>query len=344
MLPVTLPDWGRLRVFFHVHRAGSVTAAAAELHVTQSAVSQSLAKLEEELGAQLFVRRHRRLVPTPAAARLQGIVAPFVDALEGSLREIHRDRHELHGVLRLGAPVELGAHRLPPVLAAFRRANPGVSFELSLGHSSEVLPRLHEGRLDLALVDVFEGPFGGARPAGRTPVGPSRAQPLPGAMSGLEVVEVMEEQLVLVAACTYDAEVLQGSRAFVRLAEASFVEYQPAAPAVRGWFRHHFGRVPPRLDLALVVESVQAVITAVRHGMGLGVVPSHTVAGELRAGALVVVGTRRRAIVNRVSLVRVLDKVPSRAEKAFVRFLERWPSRPADRGEPSATRGSPRGS
>jgi LysR family transcriptional regulator, transcriptional activator of the cysJI operon len=304
-----LPDFNRLRVFFHVHRAGGASGAAAELHVTQSAVSQSLAKLEQELGAQLFVRRHRRLVPTAAGARLFAIVAPFVEALDGGLAEIHRTQHELSGVLRLGAPVELGAHRLPPVLAAFRHANPGVSFELMLGHPSEVLPRLDEGRLDLAFIDVFE-----AAPPART--------------AGLEVVEVMEEPLVLVAAREYEARTLEGSRALGRLAQASFVAYQPAAPAVRGWFRHHFDRVPPRLDIALVVESVQAVIAAVRHGMGLGVVPSHTVAAELAAGTLVVVGTRRRAIVSRVSLVRVLDKVPSRAEKAFVRLLEGWPASP----------------
>jgi LysR family transcriptional regulator, transcriptional activator of the cysJI operon len=318
MLPSSLPDWGRLRVFFHVHRAGSATAAAAELHVTQSAVSQSLTKLEQELGAQLFVRRHRRLVPTPAARRLYAIVSPFVAALEGGVREIHRAQHGLAGTLRLGAPVELGAHRLPPVMAAFRVAHPGAAFELSLGPASEVLPRLYEGGLDLALVDVFEAPFGAAGSAERA----SSAR-----MAGLEVVEVMEEQLVLVAACAYEARVLAGSRAFGRLAEASFVEYQPSAPAVRGWFRHAFGRVPPRLHLALVVESVQAVITAVRHGMGLGLVPSHTVAAELEAGTLVVVATRKRPVVNRVSLVRVLDRVPSRLEKAFVRFLERWTAR-----------------
>lgn len=51
MLSTHAPDWGRLRVFFHVHRTGSVTAAAGELHVTQSAVSQSLARLEDELKA-----------------------------------------------------------------------------------------------------------------------------------------------------------------------------------------------------------------------------------------------------------------------------------------------------
>lgn len=313
-LPGPLPDWGRLRVFFHVQRAGSVTAAAAELHVTQSAVSQSLAKLEQELGAQLFVRRHRRLVPTPAATRLHAIVSPFVAALDEGLPAIHQAQHELRGVLRLGAPAELGAHRLPPALAAFRRQNPGVSFELVLGPPSELLPRLDEGRLELAFVDVFEppSPRGGA--------GPSAP------MAGLEVVEVMEEPLVLVGERDYEAARLQGSRALRRLAEASFVDYQASAPAVRGWFGHHFGRIPARLDIALVVESVQAVLTAVRHGMGLGVVPSHTVAAELEAGTLVAIGTRRRAIVSRVSLVRVLDKVPSRAEKAFVRFLDRWPA------------------
>jgi DNA-binding transcriptional LysR family regulator len=249
------------------------------------------------------MRRPRRLVPTPAATRLLGIVGPFVRALHGGVAEIHRAQHELAGVLRLGAPTEFGAHRLPPVMAGFARAHPGVSFELTLGHPSQLLPQLEDGRLDLAFVDVFDA------------AGPSSPK------AGLEVVEVMEEQLVLIAAQTYEAEHLQGNRTLQRLAAASFVAYEPAAPAVRGWFRHHFGRVPPRFEVALAVESVQAVIAAVRHGMGLGVVPSHTVAAELVAGLLVAITTRRRAIVSRVSLVRVLDKVPSQVEKAFVRAL-----------------------
>ncbi|MCX4241683.1 LysR family transcriptional regulator [Paraliomyxa miuraensis] len=300
-----LPDWNRLRVLFHVVRSGSVSAAARELHVTQSAVSQSLAKLEAEVGAQLFVRRPRRLVPTPAGTRLFGVVAPFVEALEGGVEEIHRAHHELSGVVRLGAPVEFGTHRLPPLLAAFRHEHPGIRFELTLGHPSLLLPRLDEGRLELAFVDVFDAP--GSRPS----------------TAGLEVVEVLEERLVLVGSRAYEAEHLAGSRAQRRLEAASFVAYQPAAPEIRGWFRHHFDRVPARLEIALAVESVQAVIEAVRLGMGLGVVPSHTVSADLDTGALVAITTRRRAIRSRVTLVRLLDKVPSRAEKAFVRALGR---------------------
>ncbi|MFY0532236.1 LysR family transcriptional regulator [Nannocystis pusilla] len=103
-----LPDFNRLRVFFHVHEARSVSAAAEALHVTQSAVSQSLAKLEDELKAQLFVRRHRAVVPTAAGEALFAVVAPFVAGLQERVGQIHRARHELAGTLQIGAPVEFG--------------------------------------------------------------------------------------------------------------------------------------------------------------------------------------------------------------------------------------------
>jgi DNA-binding transcriptional LysR family regulator len=299
-----LPDFNRLRVFFHVHQARSVSAAAAALHVTQSAVSQSLAKLEDELGAQLFIRRHRAIVPTAAAEALFAVVEPFVAALHGGIEQIRQSRHALTGTLRLGAPVEFGSHRLPAALAAFSRAHPGVGFTLRLGHPSELVPLLEEGRLDLGFVDLFDAP----RPAATR-------------LAGLEVIEVMDEALVLVAAPEHEREHLQGARSFARLATARFVDYHPTAPAVRGWFRHHFERVPPRIDLALAVESVQAVIRAVEQGMGLGLVPAHTVAAALAADRLVTISTRRRPLSNRVSLVRMLERVPNRLEKEFVGFV-----------------------
>jgi DNA-binding transcriptional LysR family regulator len=299
-----LPDFNRLRVFFHVHQAGSVSAAAAALHVTQSAVSQSLARLEEEVRAQLFVRRHRALAPTAAGEALYSVVAPFVASLQAGVVQIHRARQELVGTLRLGAPVEFGAHRLPEVLAGFARVHPGVRFTLELGHPSEIVPMLEEGRLDLGFVDVFEA----RRPAA------SR-------LAGLEIEEAIDEVLVLVGSAAHEREQLDGSRAFGKLSAARFVDYHPGAPAVRSWFRHHFGRTPPRIDVALAVESVQAVIAAVEHGLGFGLVPAHTVERALAAGRLVAVTTRRRSLTNRISLARVPERVPSRLEQAFAGFV-----------------------
>lgn len=292
------PDFNRLRLFFHVYEARSVSGGAAALHVTQSAASQGLAKLEEELGAQLFVRRHRAVVPTAAGDALHGVVAPFVAALQTGLAEIQRARHELAGTLRVGAPVEFGVHRLPDLLASFGRAHPGVRFVLKLGHPAEVVPLLDEGRLDLAFADAFE-----AR-----------------RLAGFEVTPVMEEALVLVGAARLEREVLDGSRAFARLAGAPYVDYAAGAPAVRSWFRHHFKTVPPRIEVMLAVESVQAVLAAALRGMGFGVVPEHAAARELAAGRLVTIATRKRALGNRVSLVRAPGRVPNRLERAFVAF------------------------
>ncbi len=307
-----LPDFNRLRVFFHVHQARSVSAAAGALHVTQSAVSQSLAKLEDELGAQLFVRRHRAIVPTAAAEALFAVVEPFMAALHGGIAQIRHSRHALAGTLGIGAPVEFGARRLTEALAGFSRLHPGVGFTLRLGHPSELVPLLAEGRLDLGFIDLFDAP----RPAAVR-------------LAGLEVIEVMDEALVLVGAPQFEREHLDGGRSFAKLAACRFVDYHPGAPAVRGWFEHHFERVPPRIELALAVESVQAVIRAVELGMGLGLVPAHTVADALAAGRLVTITTRRRALGNRVSLVRMLDRVPSRLEQAFVSFVIAALGRPA---------------
>ena len=74
-------DWNRLQVFAFVYRTGSILLAAKELHLTRSAVSQQLSKLEKELGAKLFERAHRKVRPTNAASRLYEIVHPFDSSL-----------------------------------------------------------------------------------------------------------------------------------------------------------------------------------------------------------------------------------------------------------------------
>lgn len=296
-----LPDLNRLKVFLHVHETGSAREAAGLIGVTQSAVSQSLAKLEAELGVALFVRQHRRLVRTAEGSRLYGVVAPFLEALSNTLPDLERSSGELVGTLRVGAPVELGAARLPRVFAAFRTEHPAVSFSLRLGHPSVLVPELADGGLDLAFVDEFDAP---ARRAGGI-----------GAHGGLD------ERLVLAGSPQVVAAVLEGKDRFARLQRADFVTYHSRGPSVASWFQHHFQRVPGRLRRAVVVESVQAVVASLQAGLGLGVVPEDAVSAAVRRGELEVVRTRKRPLLNRISLLRLLDKRPSALEKTFLAML-----------------------
>jgi len=100
-------DLNRLKAFHAIYRLGSVSEAARRLYVTQSAASQSLARLEKELGAALFSRAGKKLVPFPSAHALFSLCDPFLQSLEQGLAGLEKRRLSPAGVLRIGAPVKI---------------------------------------------------------------------------------------------------------------------------------------------------------------------------------------------------------------------------------------------
>lgn len=150
-----LQNLDRLKVFYHVYGQNSIVEAASRLHVSQSAVSQAMQKLEKEVGSPLFVRLHKKLTPTAAGERLFRIVQPFMVELEGYLKTLERAKDQPMGELRIGAPPEFGKAHLPAIVAGFRQQFPAVTFSLKLGTPEILLPALTKGELDFGLVDTF---------------------------------------------------------------------------------------------------------------------------------------------------------------------------------------------
>jgi DNA-binding transcriptional LysR family regulator len=148
---------GRLRVLTEVVRCGSFSAAAEALSYTQSAVSQSIARLESETGATLLVRDRRGIRPTAAGATLvdhaQTILAQ-VQAAEDELAAVLGVRS---GRLRVASFPSAGATLMPEALATFRNGHPDVSLTLVEGEPEDIAPRLRSGELDLALLFAFPG-------------------------------------------------------------------------------------------------------------------------------------------------------------------------------------------
>ena len=117
----TRQNWESLRVFAACAERGSFTAAADELGLTQAAVSQRIAQLEERLGVALFVRRPR-LRLTKAGARLAPRIALGFTAIERALMELSSPR-----LLSLTTTVTFATLWLLPRLPQFRRHDPGVT-------------------------------------------------------------------------------------------------------------------------------------------------------------------------------------------------------------------------
>lgn len=150
-----LQNLDRLKVFYHVFSQRSVLSAAKTLHVSPSAVSQALRKLESEIKNSLFTRLHKRLIPTSAGEHLFEIVQPFMVELDLYFETLEKAKDQPFGELRIGSPVEFGKAYFPAIVAAFREQNPDVTFYLEFGDPGTLLPKVEEGQIDFALVDEF---------------------------------------------------------------------------------------------------------------------------------------------------------------------------------------------
>lgn len=143
-------DARRLQVLKAVVDSGSITAAAAALGYTPSAVSQSVRALEREARAALFEKAGRGIRPTQAGLLLAEhaeAVAERLRAAEEALEAFHAGRA---GRLRLAAFTTAGGALVPHALARFKETHPGVDLDLSMAETDEALAQLRSGHTDLA--------------------------------------------------------------------------------------------------------------------------------------------------------------------------------------------------
>ena len=144
-----------------VSRHGSFNSAARAMHISPSGLSHQVQKVEQALGAPLFERGGRRIVPTAGGQRLLAQIAAVLTAAEHLQQAARAGQVAFGGELRLGVPASLGPYLLPHLIAPFPQHFPGTRLSLSEGKPKGLLRRLHEGELDAVL-----GPPPAVSPAG----------------------------------------------------------------------------------------------------------------------------------------------------------------------------------
>jgi DNA-binding transcriptional LysR family regulator len=157
-------DVRRMQVLRAVVSSGSLTAAAANLGYTPSAVSQQIAALEREAGIPLLERAGRGVRPTEAGRLLTEHAATIsrnVAEAETALAELRAGRT---GRLAVRYFATAGARLVAPAVARVRREHPGVRIDLRLNDPEDPFGEVAEGRADLALIiGAAERPVTGVR-------------------------------------------------------------------------------------------------------------------------------------------------------------------------------------
>ena len=145
-------DSRHLRLVSELIAAGSATAAARRLGVTQSAISHQLRELEGRLGCPVCSRVGKRLVLTAAGTRLMQASEVVLPELQRAAADVKRMRDGQTGLLRICAQCHTGYHWLPPLLRRFRSRHPAIELEVAVQHTNDPVDALLRGALDLALV------------------------------------------------------------------------------------------------------------------------------------------------------------------------------------------------
>lgn len=153
----SVPSLASLTIFETAARRGSFTLAAAELGVTQAAVSRQIKALEEDLGTRLFVRSHRKVDLTVHGQLLASVMTDAFGRVAEVIEAIRQP--VLEDTVVVGATLAFSHFWLVPRLSAFRAAHPEIKLRLI---SEDAAFDLREGRLDVA-VRYGELPFADAR-------------------------------------------------------------------------------------------------------------------------------------------------------------------------------------
>ena len=141
-----LPPLDAIRGFVAVARRMSITLAAEDLCLTQSAVSRQIQSLEEHLGSKLLIRKHRAIALTPAGEQLLQLASPWLDKLAAYSTSLQQ-QGQLQAVT-MTASISVTGLWILPRLGAFQEAHPNIDVRVSANNRTLDLKK--EG-LDLAI-------------------------------------------------------------------------------------------------------------------------------------------------------------------------------------------------
>ncbi len=143
----------RLKVFVVVAQELSFTRAAAELCVSQPAVTKHIKELERLTSTALFLRQGSRISLTDHGAALLPYAQSILDGYGRLNDTLQQENHSYSGVIRVGVSTTIIQYILPAVLAKFKKVYPQVEIQLKGGNSGDITAEVARQRLDFALVE-----------------------------------------------------------------------------------------------------------------------------------------------------------------------------------------------
>jgi DNA-binding transcriptional LysR family regulator len=285
-----------MKTFCDLVDTGSFSKAAAENYVSQSAVSQQLAKLERELTTQLISRGGGMVAPTEAGKAFYQGARTILRRYEQLQGEVKSAADAVRGVLRVGTIYSVGFYLLEPYIRKFLRSHPEVNLHVEYTKANRIYAAVVSGEMDLGVVAY------------------------PEKHRSIEIIPLAQEELVVVCSPKHrlagtkqvSASQIEGER---------FVAFEQNVPT-----RRHIDRMLKaqgvKVNVVIEFDNTELLKRAVEIDAGLSILPRDNVQREVDHGDLSAVAFADGGKWLRpLGILRRRGKAASPAERIFLSIL-----------------------
>jgi len=285
-----------LKTFCDLVDKGSFSKAAEANYVSQSAVSQQLARLEQEMGTQLISRGGGLVVPTEAGKAFYAGASEILRRYEKLIREVRAAATAMRGVLRVGTIYSVGFYLLAPYIRRFLKAHPEANLYVEYTQWNRIYEAVLSGEMNLGVVAY------------------------PEKHRSIAITPLANEELVMV--CSPEHRFARRSRVPTReLNGEDFVAFESNIPT-RRYIDRTLKRHSVEVKVVMEFDNVDTLKRAVEVNAGLSILPRDTISAEVKAGDLAFVRFKEAdQWVRTLGILRRRGRAPSPAERAFLSLL-----------------------
>ncbi len=255
-------DIRQLKAFVAIAESGTFTAGAGRVHVTQAAISMQIRQLENETGAQLFVRAPRKVILTEAGERLLERAYVILREHDAALEEMAALTGAHKGRLRIGsASAMVSGDPLPRILRELKKTYANVEPSVASGTSEQLVQQVLAGEIDVAFVS------------------------LPVEARGVQTELLNEDYLVAIGSPRHSLAKQKVVSAYALAGEKLILGERGGN--TRRLIDQFFAQTGVTPKVIMELSRLAAIKRMVAEDMGVGIVPLQSVQEEVEKGALV---------------------------------------------------------
>ncbi|MFW5887188.1 MAG: LysR family transcriptional regulator [Bacteriovoracia bacterium] len=268
-----------LQTLVAVGNAASFSKAAEDLHVTQSAISQSIKNLESKVGVKLVQRSGKRIHLTQEGQKLYDMAQDVLMKIEEAVIEIKENKASMSGKIRIGTFMGVGKSWLAATLMDFANENSSIRMDITLDNQANLIQLFEDFKLDCLVI-------------------PDAILPATG-----EHDVINNETAVLVYPKESDFGI-DNEIAMDKIVKLPLILFQENDPLFRKWLKTRYGESPRRkLTGRFVINSHGQMLQAVSQGLGIAVVPNHVLQRSYNKDQVNVLDAKDPTITNRFYFV-----------------------------------------